>query len=108
MLPSTRVPAALPGHSRTAKIGNLHPPLLLPPLPFVLTAPEILSAPGGCHPASPAMEPEYTPRGAYGLEEAGQIFTNKTQAIFYNWKQLPVQRSECRCPAAPPKRQGRR
>jgi hypothetical protein len=36
------------------------------------------------------MMADYKPAGAFG--QAGQIFTNKTQAIFYNWKQLPVQR----------------
>ncbi|KAL4428457.1 hypothetical protein ABPG75_002546 [Micractinium tetrahymenae] len=30
--------------------------------------------------------------GAFGLSHAGQLFTRETQAIFYNWKQLPVQR----------------
>ncbi|GAB4814346.1 hypothetical protein N2152v2_001392 [Parachlorella kessleri] len=33
---------------------------------------------------------DYKPAGKFG--QAGQIFTNQTQAIFYNWKQLPVQR----------------
>ncbi|PSC69965.1 ATP-citrate synthase beta chain 2 [Micractinium conductrix] len=32
------------------------------------------------------------PRGAFGLSAAGQIFSKDTQAIFFNWKQLPVQR----------------
>ncbi|KAI7836807.1 hypothetical protein COHA_009351 [Chlorella ohadii] len=29
---------------------------------------------------------------AYGLSAVGQLFSRDTQAIFYNWKQLPVQR----------------
>eukprot|EP00887_Chlorella_sp_A99_P004947 scaffold4.g4947.t1 len=33
-----------------------------------------------------------SPRGAFGAP-AGQLFTNKTQAIYYNWKQKPVQAS---------------
>lgn len=30
--------------------------------------------------------------GAYGREMAGQLFSRDTQAVFYNWKQLPCQR----------------
>lgn len=32
------------------------------------------------------------PRGAFGSSGRGQLFSKDTQAIFFNWKQLPVQR----------------